>query len=276
MSEDTIDQIAVAAQESELEPSPDTAAALPCNEVEPVLLDEDLLRLYVGPNADNFVKIYRAQVEKRSIFSFNWPVFFLPLPWLFYRKLYLVGACVLLIPIVMIVIFPGLSDVSLTGVAAVLAVSGNAIYVGSATRRIQKLKALDLSSEELRDRVRAAGGTSSGGAAFGALIFVSSVALVFVGMASTELPECTSPKVQDLAKSVILDGLSKQGMESGKLELQDFSTVASGTNSLRNMCRFTIKSETVTSTRYLSITWQDQNSGKYLLRVGSTPSALKD
>ncbi len=139
--------------------------------------DEDLFRLYVGPNAIKFMRFYRALAEKENVISFNWFVFLTPMSWLFYRKLYGPGIFVMSFPIISVMIFPKLADMSFTVVVVVMAFLANSYYVRTATRCIDKLRALDLPPGELEERIRRAGGTSIIGAIFATVIYASLIAL---------------------------------------------------------------------------------------------------
>lgn len=262
--------------ESEGTPPRDQSAPpeAPENGREAETSDEDLFRLFVGPNAEKFLRIYRAQKEKKHATSFNWVVLFASLPWFFYRKLYVVGACILLLPIILIVIFPNLSGVSTTGIAVALALLANSLYVQIAQRRIKKVKALNLPPAERDQRIRKAGGTSPAGAVFGALILVSMVAVFFIDKATARLPDCHNAQVQNLAKTILTGILSENGVDAEALAVSDFKAVESAEDGTRHLCSFSADLESENSTMFLSVTWKDSAAGEFEVIVGPTQDSV--
>ncbi|MEM9685154.1 MAG: DUF2628 domain-containing protein, partial [Pseudomonadota bacterium] len=86
----------------ETSPRPDTPGAQAhTGNAYPEAFDEELFLLYVGPRSDKFLRLYRARKQGKTPLSFNWAAFFVGLLWFYYRKLYFVGVCVLLIPVVL-------------------------------------------------------------------------------------------------------------------------------------------------------------------------------
>jgi hypothetical protein len=69
----------------------------------PAAFGEDALRLYLGRNSGPYVAFWeRAQASDHPfVWSWNWWGLLFPLPWLFYRKLYAVGAVVVLLPVLL-------------------------------------------------------------------------------------------------------------------------------------------------------------------------------
>jgi Protein of unknown function (DUF2628) len=138
---------------------------------------ERLLKLFVGPNADTFLKVHYDLNANKFPKSFNWVAFLFPMPWLFYRKMYLWGIALLLIPTILYTVFPDLPDVNIA-VGGIFLIMGNRFYIESATKKIKKIEALGLSPEELDERIRNTGGVSKAGAIFGGIIMISMVALI--------------------------------------------------------------------------------------------------
>lgn len=233
--------------------------------------DEELFRTYVGPNADRFMKVYRGQTGGKPALSFNWVVLLAALPWLFYRKLYLVGIAVLLVPIILVVIFPNLAGVGSIGVASALAVSANMIYVTFAIRRIGKLKAQNLSPDELTNRLRRAGGTSPAGAGFGTLIVLSIVALPFLNSALATLPECDDEQIQDFAKKMVTDAVSKEGVRAEDVTVSDFAPFGTEAEDDRRRCSFTLNIGSSKAVFYLTASWTNRFAGEYRMQVSAKP-----
>ena len=52
-------------------------------------ITEHDLRLFIGPEVETYLKFYNRRRLENKIISWHWPVFFVSLVWLFYRKLYI-------------------------------------------------------------------------------------------------------------------------------------------------------------------------------------------
>ncbi|MFP6759366.1 MAG: hypothetical protein VCC99_14290, partial [Alphaproteobacteria bacterium] len=142
---------------------------------ENAISEEDLFRLFVEPNADYFVKMRRAKADKmKFIWSFNWAVLLAFLPWFYYRKLYFIGTGIMLLPVIILLVFPDMSSIpGMTAMTLFLPMFVNLLYVEIAIRRVAKIVALGLSPEQRDERLRRAGGVSRLGATIGILIFLS-------------------------------------------------------------------------------------------------------
>jgi hypothetical protein len=264
----------VAAQEGALSSDQEAPSEAPDSGHDSERPNEDLFRLFVGPNAEKFLKIYRAQRENKHVTSFNWVVLLAALPWFFYRKLYVVGACVLLLPIILVVIFPDLSGVGTTGFGVALALTANTVYVYIARRRIKKLKALNLPPAERDQRISKAGGTSPAGAVFGTLIVVCLIAILLIDQATAKLPDCNNEQVQRMAKSMLTDILSKGGIDAEALALSDFKSIDSAEDGSRHLCSFSANLGTENSAMFASVTWTDSTSEEFQVSIGSTPEGV--
>ncbi len=238
--------------------------------------DEDLLRAFVGPNAEKFVAIHRAQKAKRRKLSFNWVVLLAALPWFLYRKLYLYGACLVLGPIILVTIFPDLSGVSFAGVAGALAVVSNRLYVETADKRIKKLRAIGLPPQDLLERARKAGGTSPAAAAFGTLIMASMIALQILALTLPPLPGCDDVQVRELATRMVTSGLSRRGVESTGLVLTDFQPAGSEDDSMRRICSFSMELGDEKATWYLDVFWANPETGELRASLVSSLDSLRD
>jgi len=69
----------------------------------PAAFGEDGLRLYLGANPGPYVAFWeRARASGHPfVWSWNWWGLLFPLPWLFYRKIWAVGAAVVLLPVLL-------------------------------------------------------------------------------------------------------------------------------------------------------------------------------
>jgi hypothetical protein len=124
------------------------------------------LATFFGPRADRYLKVYERLRPKQVGLSqssfgmwrnWNWAAFFGSFVWFFYRKQYLVGAAVVLIPLVLS-LFLGAAGTS--GIAVAIALSANPVYVTMALRRISKADKLGLHGAERTQYLRRAGGVS--------------------------------------------------------------------------------------------------------------------
>jgi hypothetical protein len=131
------------------------------------------LAAFFGPHADSYLLVYD-RMRRRSkdwVASWSWPSFFAPVPWLFYRKLYLYGALCFAIPVAIGLLF---DETVAGGAAIVIAVSAKAWYVSAGLRRIAEADRLELEGDERRDYLRHMGGVSP---AAGWLVGVLHIAL---------------------------------------------------------------------------------------------------
>ncbi|MDQ7056660.1 MAG: DUF2628 domain-containing protein [Persephonella sp.] len=56
----------------------------------------EVYRIFIGKNADYYIEKFKKFEESGGALSWNWAAFFLGLLWVFYRKMYLYGAIILL------------------------------------------------------------------------------------------------------------------------------------------------------------------------------------
>ncbi len=237
----------------------------------PALTEEDMLKIFVGPNSDKFVDIYRAEQTKsqaKFMSRFNFVVMLFPTAWFFYRKLYLIGVGVLLFPFILITIFPALSEISMAGGAGALAVLGNSLYVWFALKRIKKLKDQNINEDELKERLASMGGTSPVGAAFGALILASLIALPFIEAETASIPKCSDVQVQELAGNILTDNMKRNGADSSELSVSDFKEIKR-TDDSKQLCSFVAKIKDEQKTVYAAVTWMDKDIGQYQVQIFS-------
>ena len=117
------------------------------------------LAAFFGPHADSYLRVYdKMRLRSKAwVASWSWPSFFAPVPWLFYRKLYLYGALCFAIPAAIAWLF----DATMAGGATiVIAVSAKAWYVAAGLRRVAEADRLELAGEERRNYLRHMGGVS--------------------------------------------------------------------------------------------------------------------
>jgi hypothetical protein len=137
------------------------------------------LTAFFGPRADRFIALYekaraRPAKQRGNVLSWNWAVFFLSFVWFFYRKQYLIGALVLVLPIVLGVVVGGAGG----GSMAAFALLANGLYLNAALSRIAKADALGLAGEERAEYLRRAGGVSKASGGVALALFALLLALV--------------------------------------------------------------------------------------------------
>lgn len=137
----------------------------------PALRDEELLlRLFIGPNADTFIDVYRALVEGRSKTSLNWAAVFVPTIWFFYRKMWLWGAGITVVPAIFFTFFPDMSRFAAIGLAVACGITANSLYVDMARKHVAAIKRRAQPEEARNAQIAKAGGISVAGLLLGLLL----------------------------------------------------------------------------------------------------------
>ena len=131
---------------------------------------------FFGPHSDKYLKVYDRLNAKPGSLSFNWPAFSLAFVWFFYRKLYLIGAVFMIVPLVMAYVLPFGAGLS----GGVFAWFANRAYIGEAKRRIKEANELGLTAEERSDYLRRKGGVSLTAAIGAGLLYAGMGALAFL------------------------------------------------------------------------------------------------
>jgi hypothetical protein len=140
------------------------------------------LAAFFGSRAEAYLKTYekmRAATGWRRLQSIGWcwPAFFSGFAWFFYRKMYVLGTIVVVVPVVL-----GLVINTGTGiVAVVIAMYGKGYYVQSALRHVLKADEIGLVGQERSDYLRGAGGVSIAAGVIGGFIYASALAVTLVG-----------------------------------------------------------------------------------------------
>lgn len=130
------------------------------------------LTTFFGPRAERYLRLYeeirsRPFKKRHSVPSWNWGVFVASFVWFFYRKQYILGASILLVPFIVSLFIGSVG----AGVYIVFAIYANTWYVQSAIGRIAKADKLGLVGEERSDYLRRAGGVSKIGGGIAAFIY---------------------------------------------------------------------------------------------------------
>ena len=145
--------------------------------------DQDRIRAdlatFFGPDSAAYLSFYEKRRTHGGAWVWSWSWAFIPYPyaWHFYRKMYVLGVCTILVLAVLVVWNPVLAGLSVAG----LAVTAKPAYINTALRRIGEADALGLTGAG-RDRyLRSAGGTSALAATLSVLVVVVALYGAYLG-----------------------------------------------------------------------------------------------
>ncbi len=157
-------------------------------------LERDL-HLFMGPRAEKYLGVFRRADfgflgdklrprAGRGLLSWHWPAFLVPIPWLFYRKLYIEGAAILAVFMLVPLVLPA-AGYSGAAAAVVIAMIAKRLYVEHALKRIRHADTLGLAPQAREEYLRRAGGVSVPGAVLGSLFpLLGAIAVIFMMTAS--------------------------------------------------------------------------------------------
>ena len=138
-------------------------------------------KAFIGPNAEKFRSVRTKIRGKDGVSGWCWPAFFFAFAWFFYRKMYVEGAGLLLLPIIYTLIFPD-SDLEF-GLGLVFAMGAKYWYLRKATKKFEKISQRTSSNETKRQQLQMAGGVSVAGGVIGGAIYAVLVGLAFLAAA---------------------------------------------------------------------------------------------
>ncbi len=130
--------------------------------------DEDLLGIFVGPKNSHYYAHAFGKFAAGSNVKWNWPAFFITLPWLLYRKMwlyslgYLFGIPIVFSIIELILVSPAVGGGTLYVIFSFVLVPmfATRLYYKHARNKIGNIKARTHSVEEQRFEIARAGSTS--------------------------------------------------------------------------------------------------------------------
>jgi hypothetical protein len=137
------------------------------------------LSLFFGPRAETFLHTYekmRSDTRARRSLptTWCWPVFIGSFTWFFYRKMYVLGALLIFLPLIFAYLFGSAGG----STWLLFAMWAKGLYVNSALERISKADQLGLTGAERSNYLQRAGGVSVPAGIFAGLIYVCLLALV--------------------------------------------------------------------------------------------------
>ncbi len=184
-------------------------------------LREDDLRLYLGPNPGPYV-VYWERARKSGhpfVWGWNWWGLLFPIPWLFYRKIWAVGAAVVMLPVLLDAMLGFGSEAGII-LATLIAAGGKALVIERAERKSRAIDALGLLSQDSIARLRRAGGVSRPGAAIGALMMLAVLILSLYDRLPARLPGCAAPIIRKVVLDIARDNAEATGLKSKDLRLE--------------------------------------------------------
>lgn len=243
----------------------DTADHVDSPEPSPARDDRALLALFIGPNAARYLELYDAQYRKgvkRKYFArarINSLAGLFPMPWFFYRKLYLEGVAVILIAGAIAYLFPEWSIKRVIGMFLAVMLSANTYYIHRALRKIAAIEKSGLSEQQRDRRIRESGGVSELGGYIGAVLYAGLVIFAYDtlettrirNLAARELPACDAAFIREaIAKAV------PPGTRTVKYTYANFKEVGPR-SSIERICNFTFSSGGLPITWRFAIQWRD-------------------
>lgn len=242
---------------------PDHAAP---DDTAPAAFGEDALRLYLGRNPGPYVAFWeRAHTSSHPfVWSWNWWGLLFPLPWLFYRKLWAVGAAVVLLPVLLDALI-GFGSKAGFVLAALVAAGGKPLVVERAERKIRTIDALGLLSQESIDRLRRAGGVSRPGAVIGALLMVSVFGLAVHDDLPVRLPGCAAPMVREVVIEIARDNAAMTGLGARALRLEKVRQAAVAGEGHGRLCHAELRGGGESLPVEYDVLWRARDEGSFVV-----------
>ncbi len=146
---------------------------------------------FIGPNAERFRPVWekqRGMILKKGhglTWSFSWPTFFLSYVWFFYRKQWLIGGMLIVLPVVLIFLFPTATG-GLGGLAIVIAMMAKCLYLQDALPRIAKMRATETEGGARQAALARSGGTSKLAAIISGVFYAVSILAVILSVTRSD------------------------------------------------------------------------------------------
>ncbi|NQW10292.1 MAG: DUF2628 domain-containing protein [Alphaproteobacteria bacterium] len=244
-----------------------------------------LLRVFVGPNADYFEKLYLKtgrNPEKKYKLTWNWAALLITFAWFFYRKMYLVGILFLALPIVAAIMIPQLPNSIGVMPAFFAATFANSFYLHHAVATVRQIRATAPPLDEQERTVAAMGGTSVVGLVVGLVILAVLTGLGMLAIMAEQgmvdlgvlnqyfaagLPACDSEGVQELA-SQMAAGVAQRLELAPEQGTATFVEALSGDNTDESaFCAYSFLTGDDKFTVLFQVEWLDKADGKYQVRL---------
>lgn len=105
-------------------------------------IDPDVQKL-VGENTQYYIPKFQVMKARGKTASWNWPAFLVAPYWMIYRKMYGLGAVILVADIIVSLIDLGVLSLPVFGGYIALGIFGNSIYMRHLERKADQAKAMD-------------------------------------------------------------------------------------------------------------------------------------
>lgn len=227
---------------------------------------EEDLRLYLGDNSDPYITLWdRIRASGHPfVWSWNWWGLLFPVPWLFYRKLWSIGATLVLLPVLLEAMIGFGSKAGLV-MAALVAAIGKPLVIERAERKIRAVNALDLLSQESIGRLRLAGGVSLPGAVIGALLMFSSLSLALYDELPVRLPGCAAPVIREVVLEIATDNPDMIGFGASRLRLDRVRQHGTVIDDQGRLCHAELRAGEESVAIEYDIVWQTAGARQFVV-----------
>lgn len=245
---------------------------------EDVRNERSRLELFVGRRPRKYLRTFDKAEEGRAALVINWAAFFVPLPWLFYRKLYLEGAIFAIVPVLAAFVYLPASQMLSVVIGLLFFFFGHGYYVYKALNRIETIEAGPQSDAEKELEIQQSGGVSKAGAWIGTVIliggstYVGYTTYVTLGqaaekaMAARQLPTCDAQPAQDLVKQVLSDTMAKRKVDLKDVSYSGFVALGESSPTVRR-CGFQLVEPGASTGLKFEISWESPSKKRYLVRL---------
>jgi len=254
------------------------------------------MRIFVGEKkADKFEDLYRKYEDKGHVLGWNFAAMLGGPVWLFYRRLTLEGAIMLLIPTVAALLHFKLGILTFAIVWLVVPVLANQYYLYRAERRIYEVEKTDFSENERDLIIAMRGGGTMRGAIAGFLMFAAPTVGVVIrptwlhlgtlqeGLraenlkkllstggapqrsASRPLPACTSGQIQKMVQNMVEQQLRTLNIPSEGVTVGSFSQIES--SRVERTCKMTLSGGGQSGNYQVKIFWKGADKKRFSVQL---------
>ena len=229
---------------------------------------EEDLRLYLGPHGQPFVTYWeRLRTSGYPyLWSWTWWGALFPVPWLFYRKLWAVGAALILLSVLIDSMIDFGFNITLV-LGLVIGLTGKALVVERAETKTRDINDLGLVSQDSIDRLRRAGGVSKPGAIIGAAMMLATLGLIAYENFPNRLPQCQAATIREVVIGISLENAEAIGLPAGALILDQPRQVRSSGNGASRFCQAHLRRGGASVAIEYDILWYDRSAGRYVVDV---------
>lgn len=148
----------------------------------------DDIAAYIGPNAEKFRPAWdqqRAVILKKGYgftWTFCWPALLVSYVWFFYRKQWILGGLLLVLPVLIVIVYPAASG-AFGGVGLAMATMAKSFYLQDIIPKIAKIRAAQPDAAIRAASLAASGGTSKLAAMLSAIFAAASIAALIFSLA---------------------------------------------------------------------------------------------